>query len=155
MSEWATPKNISDIRSFLGLLSYYRRFVRDFSKIARHITNLMKKESKFEWSEKCEEAFQDLKERLTSAHVLTLPDKNEGFEVYSDASKNGLGCVLQHNGKVIASVPCQLKPYGANYPTNDIELAAIVFAVKIWRHYLYGETCKIFTGHKSLKYIFT
>ena len=81
VSEWPTPKSVSDIRSFLGLAGYYRRFVRDFSKIARPMTNLMKKESKFEWNEKCEEAFQILKDRLTSAPVLTLPDGNEGFEV--------------------------------------------------------------------------
>ncbi|XP_021738194.1 uncharacterized protein LOC110704684 [Chenopodium quinoa] len=138
VSEWPTPKNVSDIRSFLGLVGYYRRFVKDFSKISRPLTNLMKKEK-----------------RLTTAPVLALPDGSDGFEVYSDASKNGLGCVLQNNGKVISYASRQLKSFEVNYPTHDLELAAIVFALKIWRHYLYGVRCKIFMDHKSLKYIFT
>lgn len=95
VSEWPTPKNVTDVRSFLGLAGYYRRFVKDFSRIARPMTTLMKKQSKFEWNESCESAFQTLKERLTTAPVLVLPDGIEGFEVYSDASKHGLGCVLQ------------------------------------------------------------
>ena len=119
------------------------------------MTNLMKKESKFKCSEKCEEAYQILKECLTIVPVTTLPDGNKGFEVYSDASNTGLGCVLQQNGKVIAYASRQLKPYEAYYPTHDLELAAIVFALKIWRHYFYWVTSKIFTDHKSLKYIFT
>nr|GFB10465.1 retrovirus-related Pol polyprotein from transposon 17.6 [Tanacetum cinerariifolium] len=77
------------------------------------------------------------------------------FHIYSDASKKGLGCVLMQHGKVIAYASRQLKPYEVNYPTHDLELAAVVFALKIWRHYLYGESCDIFTDHKSLKYIFT
>ncbi|XP_056695508.1 uncharacterized protein [Spinacia oleracea] len=155
VSEWVAPKNVTEVRSFLGLARYYRRFVKDFSKVARPMTNLMKKETKFVWTEDCEHAFQSLKERLTTTPILTLPDGTDGFEVYNDASKNGLGCVLMQNRKVIAYASRQLKPYEANYPTDDLELAAIVFALKIWRHYLYGITCKIFTDHKSLKYIFT
>ena len=119
------------------------------------MTSLMKKECKFAWTPECEKAFQTLKERLTTAPILALPDENEQYEVYSDASKFGLGCVLMKNRKVIAYASRQLKPYEVNYPTHDLELAAIVFALKIWRHYLYGVTCKIFTNHKSLKYIFT
>lgn len=155
ITEWPTPKSVSDIRSFLGLAGYYRRFVMDFSTISRPMTNLMKKECKFIWSSECEEAFQNLKNRLTSAPVLALPDEGQQYEVYSDASKYGLGCVLMQNRKVIAYASRQLKPYEVNYPTHDLELAAIVFALKIWRHYLYGVTCKIYTDHKSLKYIFT
>nr|GEY49326.1 putative reverse transcriptase domain-containing protein [Tanacetum cinerariifolium] len=78
-----------------------------------------------------------------------------GFQIYSNASKKGLGCVLMQHGKVIAYALRQLKPYEVNYPTHDLELAAVVFALKIWRHYLYGESCDVFTDHKSLKYIFT
>nr|GFA84840.1 putative reverse transcriptase domain-containing protein [Tanacetum cinerariifolium] len=94
-------------------------------------------------------------ERLVSAPVLTLPSGSDGFWIYSDASKKGLGCVLMQHGKVIAYASRQLKPYEVNYPTHDLELAAVVFALKIWRHYLYGESCDVFTDHKSLKYIFT
>ena len=92
---------------------------------------------------------------MTSAPILLIPSGTGGFIIYSDASKNGLGCVLMQNGKVIAYASRQLKEYEKNYPTNDLELAAVVFALKIWRHYLYGERCEIFTDHKSLKYFFT
>ena len=96
-----------------------------------------------------------MKKRLTSAPILVTPSGKEGFAVYCDASKDGLGCVLTQNEKVIAYGSRQLKPYEKNYPTHDLELAAVIFALKSWRHYLYGVHCKIFTDHKSLKYIFT
>ncbi|GJU25697.1 putative reverse transcriptase domain-containing protein [Tanacetum coccineum] len=102
-----------------------------------------------------EKSFEELKQRLVSSPILTLPSGSGGFQIYSDASKKGLGCVLMQHGKVIAYASRQLKPYEVNYPTHDLELAAVVFALKIWRHYLYGESCDIFTDHKSLKYIFT
>jgi hypothetical protein len=89
------------------------------------------------------------------APVLALPTESSNFIEYSDASKKGLGCVLMQNSNVIAYASCQLKPCEQNYPTQDLELAAVVFALKIWRHYLYGERCEIYTNHKSLKYFFT
>ena len=92
---------------------------------------------------------------LTSAPFLTLPEGNEGFEVYSDASYQGLGCVLMQHKRVVAYTSRQLKKHELNYPTHDLELAAVIFALKTWRHYLYGATCQIFTDHKSLKYLFT
>ncbi|GKB29888.1 retrotransposon protein, putative, ty3-gypsy subclass, partial [Tanacetum coccineum] len=110
---------------------------------------------KFVWTDERQESFEELKRRLVSAPILTLPSGSGGFQIYSDASKKGLGCVLMQHGKVIAYASRQLKPYEVNYPTHDLELAAVVFALKIWRHYLYGEACDIFTDHKSLKYIFT
>ena len=91
-----------------------------------------------------------MKTRLTSAPVLTLPDGVDGFLVYCDASRVGLGCVLIQKGKVIAYASRQLKPHEKNYLTHDPELAAVVFALKIWRHYLYGVHVDIFTDHKSL-----
>ncbi|GJZ70667.1 putative nucleotidyltransferase, ribonuclease H [Tanacetum coccineum] len=110
---------------------------------------------KFEWNDEREKCFEELKKRLVTALILDVPEGTGGFQIYSDASKNGLRCVLMQHGKVIAYASRQLKPYEKNYPTIDLELAAVVFALKIWRHYLYGETCDIFTNHKSLKYIFT
>ena len=95
-----------------------------------------------------------MKKRLTSAPVLTLPEGTEGFVVYCDASGVGLGCVLMQHGKVVAYASRQLKVHEKNYPTHDLELAAVVFALKIWRHYLYGVHVDIFTDHKSLQYIF-
>ena len=149
------PRTITEVRSFLGLAGYYRRFVKDFSVIALPLTRLTRKEVKFEWDENCEQSFQQLKYCLTHAPVLTLPDDSGNFEIYSDASLNGLGCVLMQHGRVIAYASRQLKPHEGNYPTHNLELAAIIFALKIWRHYPYGEKCKIFTDHKSLQYIFT
>ena len=92
---------------------------------------------------------------MTSAPVLTLPKGNEGFEVYSDASHQGLGCMLMQRKIVVAYASRQLKKHNLNYPTHDLELAAVIFALKTWRHYLYVATCQIFTDHKSLKYLFT
>ncbi|XP_037446316.1 uncharacterized protein LOC119316015 [Triticum dicoccoides] len=155
VAEWQRPSTVTDIRSFLGLAGYYRRFILNFAKIAAPLTHLTKKGIKFEWSDECEKSFQELKNRLVSAPVLALPVGGEEFTIYCDASKIGLGCVLMQRGKVIAYASRQLKPYEQNYPTHDMELAAVIFALKIWRHYLYGEHCEIFTDHKNLKYIFT
>ncbi|XP_038989917.1 uncharacterized protein LOC120113176 [Phoenix dactylifera] len=137
------------------LPGYYRRFVEGFSSIAAPLTRLTRKEVKFEWSDKCEQSFQELKQRLVSAPILTLPSSGEDYTIYNDTSKKGLGCVLMQNDKVIAYASRQLKSYEENYPVHDLELAAVVFALKIWRHYLYGESCKVYTDHKSLKYLFT
>ncbi|KAJ9537587.1 hypothetical protein OSB04_030320 [Centaurea solstitialis] len=155
VKNWEQPKNVSEIRSFLGLAGYYRRFIRDFSKIAVPLTSLTRKDVKFEWGEAQENAFQALKSCLTNAPVLALPEGSDDLVVYSDASKLGLGCVLMQQGKVIAYASRQLKDCEKNYPTHDLELAAVVFALKLWRHYLYGTKCQLFTDHRSLKYIFT
>ena len=152
---WPRPTNVTEVRSFMGLAGYYRRFVKDFSRIAIPLTQLTRKNVPFEWNEKREKSFQVLKKRLVSAPILTLPSGTDGFTIYSDASHRGLGCVLMQHGKVIAYASRQLRPHEKNYPTHDLELAAVVFALKIWRHYLYGVTCEIFTDHKSLKYLFT
>ena len=92
---------------------------------------------------------------MVSAPILTVPEGNEGYMVYSDASRQGVGCVLMQNEKVVAYASRQLKPHELNYPTHDLELAAVIFALKIWRHYLYGARCEVYANHKSLKYIFT
>ncbi|CAA0812644.1 Uncharacterized mitochondrial protein AtMg00860, partial [Striga hermonthica] len=155
VSKWDTPRSAADVRSFLGLAGYYMRFIEGFSKIAHPLTNLTKKAVRFDWSPQCEESFQELKRRLTTAPVLSIPDPTLEFTIYSDASKMGLGCVLMQQGKVVAYASRQLKPHEQNYPTHDLELDAVVYSLKIWRHYLYGGKCEIFTNHKSLKYIFT
>ena len=102
VEHWAQPKNAKEIRSFLGLAGYYRRFVEGFSKLAQPKTALLRKSQKFIWNEKCEASFQELKKRLTTAPVLTLPKEGEDYVIYSDASKLGLGCVLMQGGNVIA-----------------------------------------------------
>ncbi|KAA3466091.1 DNA/RNA polymerases superfamily protein [Gossypium australe] len=153
--EWKPPRNVSEVRSFLGLARYYRQFVKDFSMIATPLTKLLLKDVKFEWSEKCQQSFKQLKALLTEAPMLVQPESGKEFIDYSDASLNGLDCVLMQEGKVIAYASRQLKPHEKNYLTHDLELAAIVFALKIWRHYLFGEKCHIYTDHKSLKYLMT
>ena len=151
--DWKPPTNVTEVRSFLGLAGYYRKFVEGFSKIATPLTKLTRKEEKFIWSEACQNSFDELKQRLTTAPVLTLPSGSEGFTVYCDASKQGLGCVLMQHDRVIAYASRQLKKHEVNYPTHDLELAAVVFALRIWRHYLYGVPCRIFADHKSLQYL--
>ena len=152
--QWIQPTSVTEVRSFLGLAGYYRRFIKEFSKIARPLTELTRKNTRFVWSTKAEEAFQRLKELLTTAPVLVLPEEGVEFVVHTDASRAGLGCVLMQADKVIAYASRQLRPHEQNYPTHDLELAAVIFALKIWRHYLYGEQFKLNTDHKSLKYLF-
>jgi hypothetical protein len=150
-----SPTIVHEVQSFLGLAGYYRRFIPDFSKIAKLMTSLLQKDHKFAWTEECEEAFCILRKLLTTAPVLAQPDIEKPFDVFCDASKNGLGCVLMQDGRVIAYASHQLRKHEVNYPTHDLELAVVMHALKIWRHYLLGNVCNIFTDHKSLKYIFT
>ncbi|GJR02881.1 putative reverse transcriptase domain-containing protein [Tanacetum coccineum] len=154
VKNWKTPESPTEIRSFLGLAGYYRRFIENFSKIAKPLTLLTQKNKAYVWGDKQEEAFQILKEKLCNAPVLALPDGPDDFVVYCDASKQGFGCVLMQQGKVIAYASRQLKIHENNYTTHDLELGAVVFALKIWRHYLYGTKSVIYTDHKSLQYIF-
>ncbi|KAA0065613.1 pol protein [Cucumis melo var. makuwa] len=130
VTSWPQPSTVSEVRSFLGLAGYYRRFVENFSLIATPLTQLTRKGAPFAWSKACEDSFQNLKQKLVTVPILT-------------------------QGKVVTYTFRQLKSHEQNYPTHDLELAAVVFALKIWRHYLYGEKIQIFTDHKSLKYFFT
>ena len=152
---WERPKSVFEIRSFLGLAGCYKRFIEDFSILAAPMTRLTRKEVKFDWDDRCEEAFQELKRRLTTASILIVTDRGQGYTMYCDASRARLGCVLMQVGRVVAYGSLQLKNHEQNYPAHDIELAAVVFALKIWRHYLYGEEFEVYLDHKSLKYIFT
>ena len=151
---WERPKSVFEIHSFLGLAGCYRMFIEDFSRLAAPMTRLTRKEVKFVWDDSCEQAFQELKRRLTSTPILIVPERGLRYTVYCDASKDGLGSVLMQSGKVVAYGSRQLKNHEQNYPTHDMELAVVVFALKIWRHYLYGEHFEVFSDHKSLKYIF-
>src|SRR6185437_10830869 len=153
--DWKPPTSVHQIRSFLGLAGYYRRFILDFSRIAKPMTELLRKDVKFKWDAKCDEAFHTLRAHLTTAPVLAQPDNNKPYDVYCDASGTGLGCVLMQDNRVIAYASRALRPHELNYPTHDLELAAVIHALKIWRHYLMGTHCNIYTDHKSLQYIFT
>jgi hypothetical protein len=149
--DWKPPESVHQIRSFLGLAGYYRRFIPDFSRITKPMTELLKKGVKFVWSEACEKAFHTLRQHLTSAPVLVQLDNSKLFEVFCDALGTGFDCVLMQEGRVIAYASRALQLHEINYPTHDLELAAVVHALKIWRHYLMGNRCNIFTDHKSLK----
>jgi hypothetical protein len=139
----------------LGLAGYYRRFIEGFSKIAKPMTSLLEKGRKFKWDSKCQDSFNQLKFRLMSRPVLVMPDLQKGFDIYCDACGQGLGCVLMQEGHVIAYASHPLRKHELNDPTHDLELASVVHALKIWRHYIMGTKCQVYTDHKSLKYIFT
>ena len=152
---WVRLRNVCEIQSFLGLAGYYSQFVEGFSRLAAPLMRLTRLGVRFDWTDACEEAFQLLKERLTTSPVLVVPTGGVRYVVYTDASRLGLGCVLMQEGRVVAYGSRQLKTHEQNYPTHDLELAAIVFALKIWRCYLYGEQFEVFSDHQSLKYLFT
>jgi len=139
----------------VGLAGYYHRFILEFLKISKSMTRLLEKDEKFMWTPECEEAFHKLRTLLTSAPVLAQPDMEKPFDVFCDASGIGQGCVLMQEGRVIAYASRQLRKHEVSYRTHDLELAALVHALKIKRHYLLGNLCNIYTDHKSLKYIFT
>ena len=129
--DWKPQRNVTEVCSFLRLAGYYRRFVKGFSMTAASMTRLLQKNVKYEWSEKCQRSFNNFKAFLTDAPVLTQSTCGKEYMIFSDVSLNGLGCVLMQEGKVVAYASRQLKPHEKNYPTHDLEFAAIVFALKI------------------------
>jgi hypothetical protein len=137
--EWKLPTTVSEVRSFLRLAGYYRRFIPNFSRIVKPITELLKKGNKYAWSEACDEAFKHLKKLLTTSHVLAKPNTTKSFDVYCDASGTGLGGVLMQEGRVISYSSRQLRCHVEHYPTHDLELAAVVMALRTWHHYLLGN----------------
>jgi hypothetical protein len=154
MLSWNAPASVGDIQSFLGLVGYYWNFIKGFSKITKPKTELLGKDKKSKWMPTYEASFQELKKRLTSAPVLVMPDMEKSFSIYCDASGQGLGCVLMQDGHMVVYAS-RLRKHEVHYPIHNLELAAIVHALKIWRHYLMGKRCELYTDHKSLKYIFT
>ncbi|GJT55677.1 putative reverse transcriptase domain-containing protein [Tanacetum coccineum] len=143
VKNWASPTTPTEVRQFLGLAGYYRRFIKDFLKITKSLTELTQKNKKYIWGEDQESDFELLKQKLCEAPILALPEGNDDFVVYCDASHQGMGAVLMQREKVIAYASRQLKPNEENYTTHDLELGAVIFALKIWRHYLYGTKCMI------------
>jgi hypothetical protein len=129
--DWKPPTSVHHIRSFLGLAGYYNHFIPDFSRIAKPMTELLKKGVKFSWDQKCEDAFRTLRSHLTIAPVLAQPDVSKPFDIYCDASGIGLGCVLMQDNQVITYASRALRTHEENYPTHDLELAAVIHALKI------------------------
>ncbi|GJY94639.1 putative reverse transcriptase domain-containing protein [Tanacetum coccineum] len=149
----ASPRTQRRFACFLGLAGLTIEGSEGFSKIAKPMTKFTQKGIKFDWGEKEENAFQLIKQKLCSAPILALPEGSKDFVVYCDASHKGLGAVLMQREKVIVYASRQLKVYEKNYTTHDLELGSVVFALKIWIHYLYGTRCTVFTDHKSLQHI--
>ncbi|GJQ99768.1 putative reverse transcriptase domain-containing protein [Tanacetum coccineum] len=153
IKNWAAPTTPTEVRQFLGLAGYCRRFIEVFSIISKPLTKLTQKDKKYDWGKEEEEAFQSLKQKLCSAPILALPEGSEDFMVYCDASLNCYGAVLMQREKVIAYASRKLKTHEKNYTPHDLELGAVVFALRLWRHYLYGTKRVVFADHKSLQYI--
>jgi hypothetical protein len=151
---WPTPKKVSEVRSFMGLAGYYRRFIEVFSRIAHVITYLQKKGVKFEWTYECEEIFQHLNNLFISAPILRVFYRNGDFIVCINACKEGLNGVFTQNGHVICYESRNLKEHERHFVTHDLELAAIVHALKMWRHYLMGKIFELRIDHSGLKYLF-
>ncbi|XP_035546409.1 uncharacterized protein LOC118348570, partial [Juglans regia] len=153
IKEWPTPKSITEVRSFHGLASFYRRFVKDLSTIAAPLTEVIKKNVGFHWGANQENAFATIKERLCSAPVLALPDFNKAFEIECDASGIGIGAVLMQDRRPIAFFSEKLSGASLKYPTYDKELYALVRALETWQHYLWPREFVIHTDHESLKHL--
>ncbi|GJZ13752.1 putative reverse transcriptase domain-containing protein [Tanacetum coccineum] len=150
---WDAPTMPTKVRQFLGLAGYYQSFIEGFYLISKPLTKLTQKDKKYKWDKEEDEAFQLLKQTLCSASILALPEGTEDFMVYYDVSLKGYRAVLMQREKVIAYASRQLKTREENYTTHDLELGAVVFAFRLWRHYLYGTNCVVFLDHKSLQYI--
>ena len=155
VKNWPTPKNIREARGFLGLAGWYRVFVKSYAKIASPIITTLKKTKVFHWTQAFEDAFNLLKEALTSAPTLALPDFSKPFLVTMDASGQAIGGVLTREGRPFSYESQKLRTHELNYSTHDLELLAVVHALKMWRHYILGNSFKVNTDHKSLKWIFT
>lgn len=153
--EWLIPKDLVDIRSFMGLVGYYRWFVEGFSKVAYPITSLQKKGRTFRWTLECQRSFEQLKYLLTTAPILSIADPSKEYIVCTDASKEGLGGVLMQEGKVVAYESRKLKEHEQKYSTYDLELAAVIHALKMWQHYVVGRKFLLLTDHHSLANYFS
>jgi hypothetical protein len=153
IQDWPSPTSIGNVRSFHRLGSFYRRFVKDFSSLAAPLTEVIKKNVGFRWGEEQEKAFQLIKEKLTNAPLLSLPNFSKMFEIKCDASGVGIGAVLMQEGRPIAYFSEKLSGAALNYLTYDKELYALVRALETWHHYLWPKEFVIHTDHKSLKHL--
>ena len=151
---WTTPKNVTEVRSFMGLARCYRRFVARFLRISHPITSLQRKGVKFQWKEECENRFQQLKQLLTSAPILRIDDLNENFVVCTNACKEGLGGVLSQNGYVVCYESRKLKDHERHCVNHDLELTSILNALKMWRQYFMGKIFELRIDHSGMKYLF-
>ena len=159
IKEWKQPKNVKELRSFLGLAGYYRRFIQDFAKIATPLTNLTRKKTPYKWTATEDAAFEELKTKLTEAPVLKTADSDRDYIVTCDGSDTAVGTVLSQvhdsGDHPVAFESRKMNSAEANYPTHERELLAVIHALRTWRHYLEGKKFKVITDHYSLKYLMT
>eukprot|EP01018_Ginkgo_biloba_P018972 Gb_14590 [translate_table: standard] len=150
IKDWKTPASVHEVRSFLGLANFYRKFVLNFSKLVAPLTELLKKSRRFKWTDKCQMSFDLLKQKLIEAPILTLPDVSRPFTIFTDASGVAIGVVLTQDGKVVAYESRKMNEAEQRYPIYDQELLAIVHAIQIWKHYLKNNDFEVVTDHKPL-----
>ena len=155
VAEWRTPKKVPELRSFLGFVNYYRRFIAGYSKRATPLTELLKKEQPWKWSDKCEIAFQDLKAAVLEEPVLKLPNYGEPFEVHTDASDFAIGGVLMQEGHPVAYESRKLNETERRYPVHEKEMTAVIHCLRVWRHYLLGSRFVLRTDNIALSYFQT
>jgi hypothetical protein len=155
--DYPVPRNIRELRGVLGLFSYYRRFIENFSKIAAPLNELLKKEVEYNWTNKQQQAFELLKEKLITAPIVQYPDFEKPFYLYTDASTIGIGSVLAQKSEkgehVIAYASRTLTPAEKNYGVSELECLAVVWSIKYFRHYLCGSQFTIITDHAALKWL--
>ncbi|KFD59524.1 hypothetical protein M514_28299, partial [Trichuris suis] len=150
---WPTPANVSDVRKFLGLASYYRRFIVRFASVANALYKLTEKGVPFLWNNECQDSFDALKTALTTAPILTLPNVKDSFDLFTDASGEAIGAILEQHGRVVAYASRVFRKAEENYSVSEKECLAMVFAVKHFRHYLLGTTFTIHTDHRPLQWL--
>lgn len=155
IQDWPTPATVSELRSFLGLANYYRRFIKGYSTIASPLTDLLKKEQRWSWSSTCEEAFDKLKTALATEPVLQLPRFEDPFEVHTDASDRALGGVLVQAGHPVAYESRKFKDAETRYSAHEKEMTAVIHCLEVWRHYLLGTKFKIVTDNVANTYFKT
>ncbi|KAK9177708.1 hypothetical protein WN943_026897 [Citrus x changshan-huyou] len=153
IQEWPSPTSVSNVRSFHGLASFYRRFVKDFNTLATPLIEVIKKDVGFKWGEAQEKAFQIIKHKLTNAPLLSLPNFNKTFEIECDTFGIGIGSILMQEGRPIAYFSEKLSGAALNYPTYDKELYALVQALEMWQHYLWPKEFVIYIDHESMKHL--
>ena len=153
VQKWPTPTNATEVRQFLGLASYYRRYVKNFADVAAPLHYLTQKAVEFNWKENCQHSFQVLKDALTQAPVLCYPSFKKGFTLQTDASAVGIGAVLEQEGHVVAYASCSLTPPERQYSVIEQECLAVVFAVKHFRHYLLGRPFSLHSDHQPLQWL--
>jgi hypothetical protein len=147
VADWKVPRDVHGVCSFVGLANYFRRFLQGYSKIVVPLTNLTRKDKRWEWTSECQEAFEKVKHALTNAPVLAPPELEKPFELVSDASGVGLGAVLLQDGRLMAFESRKLLPAEQNYSVTKQEMLGVIHALKTWRCYLEGSDFTVVTDH--------